>query len=521
MTLAPAQIQDRVGFSAQQHQSPIALEAINICKSFGALRVLDNICFKLERDSFHALLGGNGAGKSTLVKCLMGYYQADDGAVLINQRECTMTSTRDAHQCGLGMVYQHFTLVPSMTVLENLVLSRSSIPKIIHWRQEQAQLEALMAETPFHIPLRKKVNDLAAGEKQKVEILKQLFLQREILILDEPTSVLTPHEADEILGMLKERARSKNLSVLIITHKFREVMNYADAVSVLRKGKLAYSGPLAEKTPAMLAELMIGNEDIARPGIRDVIERGDIRLQVQELVATGDSGAIAADNLSLKVHAGEILGIAGVSGNGQRELIEVLSGQRGPDSGEILVCGQPYSATRAEMTQHKLYCLPEEPLRNACVARMNLVDNLAFRIFDRPEFTFWSWFIKRKALKNYALALIEGFQIRPPQPERLLETLSGGNVQRLVLAREISGAVDLLITANPCFGLDFAATAEIRKQLLAARNRGVAVLLVSEDLDELLGLSDRIAVMFEGRLLYEAPIAEANRDEIGLKMAGH
>lgn len=378
-----------------------------------------------------------------------------------------------------------------------------------------------MAETPFRIPLNKKVSALAAGEKQKVEIIKQLFLQREILILDEPTSVLTPQEADEILGMLKERTRSKNLSVLIITHKFREVMNCADDVSILRRGKLTYSGPLAEKTPAMLAELMVGNEEIAATGAREMVLKGDIRLAINGLVAAGDSGAVAVDNLSLQLHGGEILGIAGVSGNGQRELVEVLSGQRSPYSGDVRVCGKPYTASREEMAKYRLYCLPEEPLRNACVPRMNLIENLALRIFDRAVYTRWRWFINRKSLKTHALALINRYQVRPPQPERLIETLSGGNVQRLVLAREISGEVDLLITANPCFGLDFAATAEIRRQLMNARNRGVAVLLVSEDLDELLELSDRIAVMFEGQLLYEAPIAEANMDAIGLKMAGH
>lgn len=516
-----SQTLNSAGFSGEHFHGPIALEAIDICKSFGTLRVLDKISFRLNRGSFHALLGGNGAGKSTLVKCIMGYYHADEGTVLIDNRECAINNTRDAHFHGLGMVYQHFTLVPDMTVLENLVLSRSQIPKIVRWQEEKQRLEKLMAETPFQIPLGRKVSTLAAGEKQKVEILKQLFLQREILILDEPTSVLTPQEADEILNMLKERTRSKNLTVLIITHKFREVMNFADDVSTLRRGKLTYSGPLAGKTPTMLAELMVGNEEIAATGTRDIVVKGDVRLEINRLTASGDSGATAVNDLSLQLHGGEILGIAGVSGNGQRELVEVLSGQRSLDSGEIRVCGKPYTATREEMAKHKLYCLPEEPLRNACVPRMSLVENLALRIFDRAAFTRRRWFINRKSLKAHAMGLIDRYHVRPPQPERWIETLSGGNVQRLVLARELSGDVDLLITANPCFGLDFAATAEIRRQLMQARNRGVAVLLVSEDLDELLELSDRIAVMFEGQLRYEAPIAKANMDEIGLKMAGH
>lgn len=501
--------------------TPLAMEAVEICKRFGSLKVLDKVSFKLNRGSFHALLGGNGAGKSTLVKCIMGYYRADSGSVLIDNREQTITNTQDAHHFGLGMVYQHFTLVPSMTVLENLVLSRSPIPKIVNWKQERQRLEALMAQTPFKISLTKPVSALSAGEKQKVEILKQLFLQRRILILDEPTSVLTPQEADEILGLLKQQTINGDLTVLTITHKFREVMNFADEVSVLRRGQMAYSGPLADKTPAMLAELMLGNDTIAPSGNREAVAKGEVRLSVGALVVSGDSGVAAVDGLSLEVRAGEILGIAGVSGNGQRELVEALSGQRSPDSGEIQVCGRPYRATREQMRDFKLYCLPEEPLKNACVPRMTLVENLSLRNFDLPKFSFWRGFINPKALKQQAMALIERYNVKPPIPERAIETLSGGNVQRLVLAREISGEVDLLIAANPCFGLDFAATAEIRRQLMAARNRGVAILLVSEDLDELLELSDRVAVMFEGQLLYEAPIADIDLDQVGLKMAGH
>jgi len=502
------------------HGSP-ALEVVGLGKRFGAIQALDEVSFKLRQGSIHALLGGNGAGKSTLVKCVMGYYAADRGTVLIGNRECEIHHTRDAHRHGLGMVYQHFTLVPGMTVLENLVLSRLPIPKRIHWQKERQHLEAFMTETPFRISLDKKATDLSAGEKQKVELLKQLFLRPKILILDEPTSVLTPQEADEILGMLKARTRCNELSVLIITHKFREVIDFADSVSVLRHGRLVYSGPLSGKTPAMLGELMIGREPIAKMAARAEAGKGPVKLEIRNLTAFSDHGSKAVRSLNLKLHGGEILGIAGVSGNGQRELVQVLSGQRRPEQGDIRIDGLPYSAARKDMVRFRFHCLPEDPLRNACVPRMSTAENLALRVFDRPGFTRWRWFIDAKAQQRYARSLIERFRVSPPELNRRVETLSGGNLQRLVLARELSGQVDLLVAANPCFGLDFAAASEVRKQLMEARNLGAAVLLISEDLDELMMLGDRIAVMFEGRLTYEAPAALANPDLIGLRMAGH
>ncbi len=503
---------------AEETIRPTALEVIDIDKSFGALKVLDRVSFTVQRGSFHALLGGNGAGKSTLVKCIMGYYRADAGTVLIDSREHVFGNTREAHAQGLGMVYQHFTLVPDMTVLENLVLSRTPIPGVIRWREEEQRLRALIAETPFTLPLRDRVQSLSAGEKQKVEILKQLFLKRKILILDEPTSVLTPQEADELLGMLKQRA---GLTVLIITHKFREVMNFADSVTVLRRGRVVHSGPLAQNSPATLAEMMIGSDAIAATGERVAAVAGERKLEIEGLFVRRDTGSMAIKDLNLEVRGGEIFGIAGVSGNGQRELVDALSGQRIPERGAIRLGGEPYTATREEMARHKINCLPEEPLRNACVPRMDLAKNLALRVFDRPGYTRARWFVSHKALFARARELIARYRVHPPQPERHIETLSGGNIQRLVLARELSGEVEILIAANPCFGLDFAATAEIRQQLMQARNKGAAVLLLSEDLDELLELSDRIAVIFEGRLVYEAPIAAADMDKIGLGMAGH
>jgi simple sugar transport system ATP-binding protein len=499
----------------------LGIEAIAITKRFGALTALDDVAMKVPPATFHALLGENGAGKSTLVKCLMGYYRPDVGSVLIDDREREISSPRDAHQLGIGMVYQHFTLVPNMTVAENLVMGRSRVPAIIDWSAERRKLDEFMGRMPFAIRLDSPVSRLAAGEKQKVEILKQLYLDRRVLILDEPTSVLTPGEADEVLGMLKEMVRQGRLTVLMITHKFREVIAFADAVTVLRRGRLSGVGAVADLSPAMLATMLIGSEQIPQSSGKTATEAVDDRLVIRDLAANDDAGAVAVDGVNLTVRAGEIVGIAGVSGNGQSEFLQVLAGQREPLGGDILVHGEPYRRTRAEMARHKVFCLPEEPLRNACVPPMSVGQNLAFRVFDQPHFAIGGWWLNRAAIREKARQLIARYRVKTPSPETPIGTLSGGNVQRTVLARELSGDVEVLIVANPCFGLDFFAVAEIRSQIVQARNRGVAVLLLSEDLDEILELADRIMVMFEGKLVYETPVGAADLNAIGAHMAGH
>jgi simple sugar transport system ATP-binding protein len=505
--------------------SPAALdvEILGMTKRFGALTALDSVSLKVAAGSFHALLGENGAGKSTLVKCLVGYHQPDAGSIVVGRRERDIRSPHDAHALGIGMVYQHFTLVPSMTVAENLVMARDDVPVVVRWPEERARLAAFMTTVPFQVDLDAPVSRLAAGEKQKVEILKQLYLKRRFMILDEPTSVLTPAEADEVLGMLRAMAQAGHVTVLLITHKFREVMAFADTVSVLRRGRLSGEGRVANLTPAHLAEMMVGAREIPQAHA----SRGNgggparaARLAVDRLVVEDDRGRVAVDHVSLAVRPGEIVGVAGVSGNGQRELVEALVGQRAPLAGAITVDGRPYRATRHAIRFHGAFSLTEEPLRSACVARMSVAENLALRTFDRPPIALGP-FVRRRALHEQAARLIADFKIRPPAPDAPITTLSGGNVQRTVLARELSETVSVLVAANPVFGLDFAAVAEIHARILAARERGAAVLLVSEDLDELLALSDRIVVMFGGRLVHETPAATADVAVIGPCMAGH
>lgn len=496
----------------------VEVETVAMTMRFGGFCALEEVSIRIRPGAFHVLLGENGAGKSTLVKCMMGFYRATAGQLIVGGREVSVTDPRAAHALGLGMVYQHFTLVPALTVAENLVISRDGTPAVIDWRREHAKLEAFMARMPFRVPLTQPVRNLAAGEKQKLEILKQLYLGRKFLILDEPTSVLTPDEADEVLGHVSALCESGAISVLMISHKFREVTAFADEVSVLRHGRLVGGGKVADFSRAELSAMMIGEDKLVVSAARVQVDARPV-LELTGLRARYRSGLkqIAID--SLVVSSGEVVGIAGISGNGQMELMELLTGQRPVEVGQIVVKGVPYGASREEAQRLNVRCLPEEPLRNVCAPRMSVGENIAFRIFDRcgARRRFW---LSGREMKRYAAALVERFKVRTASLDAPIAELSGGNVQRAVLARELTGEVDLLIISNPCFGLDFSAVAEIRARIMAARNAGAGVLLMSEDLDEILELSDRVLVMSEGRIAFDRPVAEADLPSIGRYMGG-
>ena len=502
--------------------APPHLQVVNMTKRFGSLVALQEVSLTLTPGTCHGLLGENGAGKSTLVKCMMGFYSPTAGEILVDHQPRSIRSPKDAHHWGIGMVYQHFTSVPAMTVAENLVLARYDRTQVINWKQEYAALQAFMEASPFGLDLDLPVGQLAAGQKQKLEILKQLYLNSQVLILDEPTSVLTPDEADEVLGLLREQAQAGRLSVLLITHKFREVMAFTDQVTVLRRGQVAGQGRVADLAVADMAQMMLGEARQTKTLAKTPLANPAPVLELRELAGDRDNGLSAFGPLDLTVQAGEIVGVAGVSGNGQRELVEVLAGQRSARQGQVLVQGSSYAASRAEMARWGVYTLPEEPLRNACVPTMSVAENMALRTFDRPPQARWRLWLVRRAIRQAAQDLIQQFAVKTPSPETPIHHLSGGNIQRTVLARELSSPdIRLLIAANPCFGLDFAAVDAIHHALVEARNRGVAVLLVSEDLDELLVLADRILVISTGQWAYDSPIGEVDLQEIGHRMAGH
>jgi simple sugar transport system ATP-binding protein len=521
----------------------LGVEVLGASKSFGSFRALDKLSIKVAPGTIHALLGENGAGKSTLVKGLVGYGLLDEGQITADGREAKITSPRDAQALGIGMVYQHFTLASGLSVEENLLLATGRLSWRIDWKRERAALREFMRGMPFSLPLEAPVAGLAAGEKQKLEILKQLYLRQRFLILDEPTSVLTPQEADEVLGLMRDLTTRGQLTVLMITHKFREVMAYADDVTVLRKGRQVGTTAVAQTSRDQLAAWMMGTSiatvsnaqteasaqqapvlaeiKVERASRKPLDPQAAIRLELHDLSVEDDRGHTAVRHASLTVRAGEILGLAGVSGNGQKELVEALVGQRKPVAGAMRIAGEPYHATREEMTTRRVFAIPEEPLKNACVAGMSVAENLALRDFDRAPVCRGGWRLDRRAMRERAAQRIRDFNVRPPAPERMIGTLSGGNVQRAVLARELGQPVDVLIVANPVFGLDFASVADIHARLIAARDAGAAVLLVSEDLDELLELADRISVMAEGRLVFETPAQGAERAVLGQHMAGH
>ncbi|CAN7292375.1 ABC transporter ATP-binding protein [Pseudorhodoferax sp. LjRoot39] len=509
-------------------EGALALETYQLTKRFGAFTAMDHVSMRVDAGSVHALLGENGAGKSTLVKCVAGFQQAEEGAILIDGRERDIANPIVARALGIGMVYQHFTLAPGMTVAENLLLAGGDTPAVIDWKAKRAELDAFLQTTPFRLDLDARPAELAAGEKQKLELLKQLYLKPRLLILDEPTSVLTPQEADEVLGHVRAFAQSGQCTVLIITHKFREVMAYTDAVTVLRRGKAVHHCRVAETDPARLAAAMMGEAaapaevlqtESGAAARRAVPADARVALQLQGLSAMGDRGTLAVHAVDLAVKSGEILGVAGVSGNGQRELVEALVGQRPRHAGSVRVMGEPYAARRSENTRLKLRSLPEEPLRNACVGDLSVAENMALRDYDAPPLSAGGW-LRFGQWKSRARAWIQEYGVKTRGEGAPIKSLSGGNVQRAVLARELAGDINVLIAANPVFGLDFAAVREIHGRIVQVAGKGGAVLLVSEDLDELLALSDRIVVMSEGRIVYETPAASAERQVLGAHMGG-
>ena len=498
------------------------VEVKSLSKSFAALRALDGVSLELRRGEVLALLGENGAGKSTLLHILYGLLRADAGEVLVDGRPLALGSPRRSRAAGIGMVHQHFTLVPSLSVAENLALGEGG--RSLYWldrRACEARIHTLAAELGFKLDPRARVATLSVGDQQRAEILKALAPPGvRCLVLDEPTATLTPREASELFTLVRNLRRAGR-SIIFVSHKLREVLELSDRVVVLRQGRVVAQRDTAATTATELAGLMVGvkrtRDDDSRPPI-EACDRGMPRLEITDLAVAGDDGARPVVNgLDLTVHAGEIVGIAGVDGNGQRELAEALVGLRAITRGQIRLAG----SARVRLDPRAAYDLglayvPADRRRSGLVAGLSIAENLVLRHYRRPELGHGP-LLDRAEVHRYASARMSAFSIRAASPESDVADLSGGNQQRVVLARELAHAPRVLVAENPTRGLDVAATEFVHDQLLAARRDGAAVLLISTDLDEVVALADRLYVMYEGRLS-EPPARDPTT--LGLYMGG-
>jgi len=494
----------------------LAVVMRGITKRFPGVLANDRVDLEVRRGEIHGLLGENGAGKSTLMSVLYGIYHPDAGEIEVNGRRVHIRSPQDAIRLGIGMIHQHFRLVQTHTVAENVALGlRESF--FFPDRAARKKVEALAEAYGLKVDPQARIWQLSAGEQQRVEILKALYRGAQILILDEPTSMLTPRETEELLSTLR-RMTAEGHTVIFITHKLEEVMTFSDRVTVLRQGKVAAVRETAQTSERELARLMVGREVLFQLD-KPAAKAGAAVLRLDHLRALGDKGQTAVKDFSLEVCAGEIVGLAGVAGNGQRELVEALIGLRPISAGRIWLRDQDitHAPPRARIDLG-LGCVPGERL-TGLVPTMSVADNLILKTYRRPPFANGLW-LDPGAVAAHANRLIRDYAIVTPAPSTPLKLLSGGNIQRAILAREISGAPALLIAAHPTSGLDVGATETIWQLLLEQRARRTAVLLVSEDLEEVMRLSDRIAVMFEGQVMGLLPAAQANLEEIGLMMAG-
>ena len=494
-------------------QHIVDMEAIT--KRFGPVVANDHVDFELRPGEIHALLGENGAGKTTLMRILYGLYHQDEGAIYVNGAAVEIHSPKDAIAQGIGMVTQHFALVPPLTVAENVVLGFTDSFRLHRAETEQRVAEAAHA-FGLDIAPGALVRHLSVGQKQRVEILKALYRNARVLILDEPTAVLIPQEVDVLFKTL-ERLRRDGLSVIFISHKLDEVMAISDRVTVLRDGHVVGTVPTGAVTPSELARMMVGRETFGVTRSSEAAPtQGPPMLEMAEVWAADEQNLPALKGVDLTIQAGEILGIAGVGGNGQTELAEVLSGVRPVTQGRIVVSGAEMTgASPAQLSAAGVGRIPEDR-HEGLVGELTVAENLAL---EHLHTFVQGGRLDRQAIRAHAEALIDQFQIKARPTDRT-RTLSGGNMQKLLLARVLSRQPEVVIAPQPTRGLDVGATEYVRRQLLEQRARGAGVLLISEDLDEILALSDRIAVMYEGEIVGVLPAREADVEHLGLMMSG-
>ncbi len=490
-----------------------------IVKRFPGVLANDHVDFDIKSGEIHALLGENGAGKSTLVRQLYGLYRPDEGKILINGKEMTFHSPQDAIQAGVGMIHQHFMLVPSLTVVENVALGlKSSRGLLLDLKQVEERVNALCAQYGLKVDPRAYVWQLAVGEQQRVEIVKALYRGAALLVLDEPTAVLTPQEVEDLFKTFKQMALEGH-ALIFISHKLHEVLAISQRITVLRDGQVVGQRLTAGATKAELAQMMVGRPVILQYD-RPPLQAGETLLDVKDLHVKGDRGTEALKGVSFSVHAGEILGLAGVSGNGQRELAESLAGLRPVRQGQVLLNGRDVThlSPDARISTGQSY-IPEERMREGAIKDFSVADNFVLEDHARPPYA-RGLFLDFKAIKESTQKSIEAYNVKTPRLETPIKNLSGGNIQKLILARELSRRPKVLIASQPTRGVDIGASEYIHLRLLEQRQAGTATLLISEDLDEIRALSDRIAVIYEGQIVGIVDNESATLEQLGLMMAG-
>lgn len=502
----------------QTQATPIAVEMRDVVKRFPGVVANDGVNLQVKAGEIHALLGENGAGKSTLMNLLFGLYHPDEGEIRINGQPVRFSGPRDAVEAGLGMVHQHFMLIPRFTVAENVILGKEGARTGLDRDAAERRVAAIGQSYGLDVDPGSRVADLSVGMQQRVEILRALFQGSRILILDEPTALLTPQEVDD-LYLILNRLKADGGTIIFITHKLREVAAVSDRVTVIRRGKTIGTRVTAETTAAELAELMVGREVLLRVD-RAPATPGETILSGDHLVCTSSTGRRTLDIKSITLRRGEILGVCGIEGNGQTELVETLSGLRQPDSGTLTIRGNNLIGRGATgFRRAGVSYIPEDRHGRGLVLDFPLWENVLLGNTERRGFVSWGWIFGGK-IRKLTRELMIRFDVRAPSPGVPARALSGGNQQKLIIARELQRNPDILLAIQPTRGLDVGAIEFVHRSLVDARDTGKAVMLLSFDLDEVLDLSDRIVVLCEGRIVGEFPGAEVDRAELGLLMGG-
>jgi general nucleoside transport system ATP-binding protein len=496
------------------------LELINITKRFPGVLANDQINLTLEEGEIHVLLGENGAGKTTLMNILYGLYHQDEGTIMVRGREVKITSPSDAIAVGIGMVHQHFMLIPVFTVTENVMLGQESIVygDFLDRKSAAKRIQQISDQYSLHVHPEDYIKDLPVGVQQRVEIIKLLYRNADILILDEPTAVLTPQETNELIQIMRSLI-SQGKSIIFITHKLKEVLEIADRITVIRRGRVVGSTTPEEADERVLAEMMVGRQ------VQLEIEKtppnvGEPVLEVKDLIVLDQRNQVAVDGVSFDVRSGEILGIAGVQGNGQTELVEALTGMRQAQEGVISLLGNDIiNATPRQITEMGVAHVPEDRQRDGLVLPFPIADNLILNTFYQPPFVKGA-VLQFNDINASATKLVQEFDIRTPSITTTAGSLSGGNQQKVIVAREFSRPIKLLVASQPTRGLDVGSVEYIHRRIMEKRDDGVAVLLVSSELDEVFELSDRIAVMYRGKIMDIVNTDQTTKEAVGLLMAG-